>query len=88
MNIDHDYQIKAGSHATLVSIINVKIKGHEDQTETDRSLLELRELLRTLGIKAGEEFIQRKADIDAGTALGSGKLLEIAESANPKTPTS
>ncbi len=84
MNIDHDYQIKAGSHATLVSIINVKIKGHEDQTETDRSLLELRELLRTLGIKAGEEFIQRKADIDAGTALGSGKLLEIAESAKSK----
>ncbi|MBI2518789.1 MAG: GTPase HflX [Bdellovibrio sp.] len=64
-----------------MSIINVKVKGHEDQNETDRSLLELRELLRTLGIRAGEEFIQRKTEIDAGTVLGSGKLLEIAESA-------
>ncbi|HAZ11822.1 MAG: GTPase HflX [Bdellovibrionales bacterium GWA2_49_15] len=81
MNIDHEYQIRAGAHATLVSIVNVKMKGHEDQAETDRSLLELRELLRTLGIKAGEEFIQRKTDIDAGTVMGSGKLLEIAESA-------
>ena len=66
-----------------MSIINVKIK--DTKTKLKRSFSpRTSRTLAHLGIKAGEEFIQRKADIDAGTALGSGKLLEIAESAKSK----
>src|SRR5690606_20271848 len=49
--------------------------------ETNNSLRELRELLRTLGLVDGEEYVQNKKNIDPATMLGMGKLEEIADAA-------
>jgi len=76
---DNDFKIGFNSKATLVSVISPAIEGHNNENESKRSLTELHELLRTLGIKSQSEFIQKRTHIEAGTVLGTGKLLEIAE---------
>jgi len=81
MNIDQEFQLQQGTNATLVSVMNSKIDGHGDELECQRSLQELHELLRTLGIPVKGEFLQKKHDLDAGTVVGRGKLMEIAEQA-------
>lgn len=72
-NIDPNYQ------ATLVSIVSPSFPEHQTDSESKRSMVELRELLRTLDIKTASDHIQNKKDIDPATILGSGKIKEIAE---------
>ena len=38
----------------------------------------MRELLRTLGIETGYEYVQRRKQLDPATLIGQGKLKEIA----------
>ncbi|MFL5785676.1 MAG: GTPase HflX [Bacteriovoracaceae bacterium] len=76
-----EYKLPLGQKASLVSIICDKFEHHATAIETNNSLLELRELLRTLGIVAGEEYVQNRKQIDPATMLGEGKLAEIADAA-------
>src|SRR4029078_4356135 len=62
-------------------IVCDKFENHSTVLETNNSLRELRELLRTLGIVAGEEYVQNRKQIDPATMLGEGKLQEIADAA-------
>ena len=80
MNQD-DFKLPLGQKASLVSIVCEKFDSHSTILETNNSLRELRELLRTLGITAGEEYVQNKKQIDPATMLGEGKLQEIADAA-------
>lgn len=79
--LENDLHIATGSKATMVSIVCPKFQEHRNENETKRSLNELRELLRTLGIEAGSEVYQMKKTIDPATILGSGKIEEIAAQA-------
>ena len=76
-----DYKMPLGQKASLVSIVCDKFDSHSTIIETNNSLRELRELLRTLGLVAGEEYVQNKKQIESATMLGAGKLEEIAEQA-------
>jgi len=80
MNFD-EYQVELGKKASLVSLVCEKFEGYETLQKTKASLFELRELLRTLGVEAGEEYYQNKNSLEAATMLGKGKLEEIAEAA-------
>jgi GTP-binding protein HflX len=76
-----EYKLPLGQKASLVSIVCEKFEHHSTVLETNNSLRELRELLRTLGLIAGDEYVQNRKQIDPATMLGEGKLLEIAEAA-------
>ncbi len=76
--LDNEFQISKDAKASLVSIICPSFEAHKDETETANSLKELRELMRTLGIQTGYEYVQNKKAVEAGTMLGTGKLKEIA----------
>ncbi len=80
MNQD-DYKLPLGQKASLVSLVCDKFESHSTILETNNSLRELRELLRTLGIVDGEEYVQNKKQLDPATMLGEGKLEEIADAA-------
>lgn len=82
-----DYKLPLGQKASLVSIVCDKFENHSTILETNNSLRELRELLRTLGITAGEEYIQNRKQIDPATMLGEGKLEEIADAAREEGST-
>lgn len=79
--LDNEFHISREAKASLVSLICPKFKEHATEKETNRSLDELRELMRTLGIETGEQYVQNKKSVDPGTILGSGKIKEIAEKA-------
>ena len=49
------------------------------QDTTDASIQELAELVKTAGGEVVAEAVQNRADIESGTYMGEGKLLEIAE---------
>lgn len=76
-----DYKLPIGQKVSLVSMVCDKFDSHSTVIETNNSLLELRELLRTLGLVAGEEYVQNRKQIDSATMLGEGKLHEIADAA-------
>lgn len=76
-----DYKLPLGQKASLVSIVCERFENHSTVLETNNSLRELRELLRTLGLIPGEEYVQNRKQIDPATMLGEGKLLEIADGA-------
>lgn len=76
-----DYTLPLGQKASLVSIVCDRFDNHSTLLETNNSLRELRELLKTLGIVDGEEYIQNRKNIDPATMLGEGKLQEIADAA-------
>lgn len=76
-----DFKLPLGQKASLVSIVCDKFEHHATELETNNSLKELRELLRTLGIIDGEEYVQNRKSIDPATMLGEGKLREIADHA-------
>jgi GTP-binding protein HflX len=78
MNHD-DFKLPLGQKASLVSIVCDKFESHSTVLETNNSLRELRELLRTLGMNSGEEYVQNRKQIDPATMLGEGKLQEIAD---------
>ncbi len=79
--LDNEFHISTDAKASLVSIVCPRFEEHKTEVDTGRSLTELRELLRTLGVEAGYQYIQVKNAIDPATILGSGKLKEIAEKA-------
>jgi GTP-binding protein HflX len=76
-----------GQKASLVSIVCDKFENHSTVIETNHSLRELRELIRTLGLVAGEEYVQNKKQLDPATMIGAGKLEEIAVSAKDEGST-
>ena len=78
---NNDFYIATETRASLVSIICPKFKEHKNEAETQRSLLELRELLRTLGSEVGYEYVQKRRQLDPATILGAGKIKEIASKA-------
>lgn len=82
-----DFKLPLGQKASLVSLVCDKFESHSTILETNNSLRELRELLRTLGLNAGEEYIQNRKQIDSATMLGEGKLLEIADAAREEGST-
>lgn len=86
MNQD-DFKLPLGQKASLVSIVCEKFENHSSVLETNNSLRELRELLRTLGLIPGEDYVQNRKQIDPATMLGEGKLLEIAEAAKDEGST-
>ena len=79
--MDNEFNIDPDYRATLVSIVSPSFPDHQTESESRRSINELRELLRTLGLATGEAHIQNKKEIDPASILGSGKLKEIAEAA-------
>jgi GTP-binding protein HflX len=79
--LDNEFHISTDARASLVSIICPKFEEHKTEVETGRSLTELRELMRTLGIPSGYQYIQSRNSLDPATILGSGKLKEIATKA-------
>ncbi len=76
-----EYKLPLGQKASLVSIVCEKFENHATVLETNNSLRELRELLRTLGLVGGEEYVQNRKQLDPATMLGEGKLQEIADAA-------
>ncbi len=76
-----DFKINTHVKASLVSVVCPGFEGHETIQETKASLLELRELARTLGLTSGLEYIQNKQSIEPKAILGTGKLEEIAKAA-------
>lgn len=74
-----EFKLPLGQKASLVSIVCEKFENHSTILETNNSLRELRELLKTLGLQPGQDYIQNRKQIDPATMLGEGKLLEIAE---------
>jgi len=85
--LDNEFHISLDAKASLVSIICPKFDEHKTETETGRSLTELRELLRTLTIPAGYQYVQTRNSLDPATILGSGKLKEIATKAKDEGST-
>lgn len=86
MNQD-EFKLPLGQKASLVSIVCDKFEHHASVLETNNSLRELRELLKTLGLVPGEEYVQNRKQIDPATMLGEGKLQEIAEAAKEEGST-
>jgi GTP-binding protein HflX len=79
--MDNEFNIDPTYQATLVSLVCPSFPDHTTEAESQRSITELSELLRTLGLKTGSSHIQNKKEVDPATILGSGKLKEIAEAA-------
>lgn len=79
--LDNEFNIDPTLHATIVSIVSPNFKDHTNEEDTQRSLSELKELLRTLGIKTTSQHVQNRKEIDPATILGQGKIKEIADSA-------
>jgi GTP-binding protein HflX len=77
MNFD-EYKVELNQKASLVSLVCDRFEGYETSQQTNASLRELRELLRTLGVEAGSDFVQNKSSLEAATMLGTGKLEEIS----------
>lgn len=86
MNFD-EFKIELGKKATLVSIVCESFENHNNKENTEASLVELRELLRTLGVEAQSEHFQNRKKIDPATILGEGKIIEIAELAKKEDST-
>lgn len=76
-----DYKIELSDKASMVSLICDKFQGYETLQKVNASIRELKELLRTLGVEAGNAYTQNKKSLDPATMLGPGKLQEIAEEA-------
>jgi len=58
--MDNEFNIDQSYQATLVSLVCPSFLEHSNQTESERSINELRELLRTLGLKTASSHIQNK----------------------------
>ena len=78
MNFE-EFKIDLGKKATLVSIVCDSFENHNTKENTESSLTELRELLRTLGVEAQGQYYQNRKKLDAATILGEGKIREIAD---------
>jgi GTP-binding protein HflX len=72
--IEQSHNNKGKKTADLFS---VQTHGVSDE-ENDSSLLELRRLVKTMGLKVVATLTQRRPKPDTGTLLGAGKLKELA----------
>lgn len=81
MNAGDEFKLPLGQKASLVSLVCERFESHSTPQATAASLRELRELLRTLGMTAGDEYIQNRKQLDPATMLGEGRIVEIAEDA-------
>lgn len=79
--LDNEFNIDTNYQATLVSLVCPNFPEHSTEAESKRSMAELKELLRTLGVKTASEHIQIRKQVDPATILGSGKIHEIADAA-------
>lgn len=82
--LDNEFYISLNSKAAIVSIVCPNFEEHSNEHETNRSLNELSELLRTLGIENKGRYVQNKKKVEAATILGKGKLSEIAQDAKKR----
>ena len=71
-------KIQHNTKAILISLVCPQLEGHKTKEDTLYSLDELRELLHTLEVKTGKQYIQKRNRPDPGTLVGSGKIKEIA----------
>lgn len=85
--LDNEFHISTEARASLVSIVCPKFEEHQTEMDTGRSLTELRELMRTLGVHTGYQYVQARNQLDPATILGSGKLKEIATKAKDEGST-
>lgn len=85
--LDNEFHISTEARASLVSIVCPKFEEHKTEMDTGRSLTELRELMRTLGVHTGYQYVQARNQLDPATILGSGKLKEIATKAKDEGST-
>ncbi len=85
--LDNEFHISPEAKACLVSIVCPSFEYHKTAEDTERSLAELRELMRTLEIPTLSEHIQNRKTIDPATILGSGKIEEITEQAKDEGAT-
>ncbi|MFN8371201.1 MAG: GTPase HflX [Bacteriovoracaceae bacterium] len=79
MDIIDQFNLPQKPIAVLVSICSQSFEGHTTMAESEASLQELQELLRTLNVECLKSFIQNKREIDPAFILGKGKIEEIAE---------
>jgi GTP-binding protein HflX len=77
--LEKDFSISKQLKATLISVVSPNLPYHQDSDQVNRSLVELKELLRTLEIPVGSQHIQVKKSVDPASIIGSGKLMEIAD---------
>ncbi len=78
---DSEFHISKDAKAGLISLVCPHLPEHETLFKMERSLVELEELLRTLGIERGSKFFQNRKAVEPGSILGKGKLEEIAKQA-------
>ena len=78
---DDEYKLPLGQKAALVSLVCERFPTHATAQLSQASMRELRELLRTLGINAGNEYVQNVKNINPGMMLGAGRIQEIGEEA-------
>ncbi len=81
MKLGDDYKLPLGQKAAMVSLVCERFESHANALLTNASLRELRELLRTLGLVPGGEYVQNMKQLNPATMLGEGRLKEIAEEA-------
>lgn len=81
MNFEGEFKLPLGQRAALVSLVCERFPTHATAQLTAASMRELRELLRTLGLEAGNEYIQNLKNINPAMMLGDGRIREIGEEA-------
>ncbi len=81
MNFEEEYKLPLGQRAALVSLVCERFETHATTQLTQASLRELRELLRTLGLQPGNEYVQNLKQINPSMMLGEGRIAEIGEEA-------
>ena len=67
-----------------VILVGVAVR---DEDETEKSLLELKELAHTAGAKVAGMIIQNREQVSSATYVGKGKVEEIAEMAERESAT-
>jgi GTP-binding protein HflX len=78
------FSLPSHINAITVSLVCPSFEGHKTHEQTQHSLSELYELLRTLDIQSVDSVVQAKKKLDAATIIGIGKLKEIKELAELK----
>jgi GTP-binding protein HflX len=79
--LDQEFHIDTSSKASIITMVCPDFEGHKTLEESEHSLNELKELLRTLRMEVVSQHLQNRKTIDPATIIGSGKLQEIAKEA-------
>ncbi len=81
MLLNDEFKLQQSESAAIISMVCPSFEFHASDEETQRSLVELSELLRTLSIKTVASYVQNRKNVEPATMLGIGKLKTIAEEA-------